>query len=118
MTSKQAVARGEIRPDKAKLERMIGGAIIEATRLITALAAKTSNNVALRDVPSMTPMQVAATVIGGSFRVDLPEVSINGAELLALIAGSEAVKTPDRRPNERAPRQFGEMEMARPEESR
>jgi hypothetical protein len=42
--------------------------------------------------PSMTPWQVAATVIGGSFRVDLPEVSVNGAELLALIAGSEAVK--------------------------
>jgi hypothetical protein len=45
---KQAVARGDIRPDKAKLERMIGGAIIEATRRITALADCTSNNDARR----------------------------------------------------------------------
>ena len=50
-------------------------------------------DVSIRDIPSMSPIQVATTVAGGHFRVDLPVVSDTGDEVLPLIAGSEAVKS-------------------------
>jgi len=64
-------------------------------------------DVSIRDVPSMNPLQVAATVAGGHFRVGLPVVSDTGGEyILPLIAASESVKAAvaraDVRPNQAA----------------
>jgi hypothetical protein len=52
----------------------------------------TDAGVTLRDMPSMTALQVITTVAGGHFKVDLPTVSETGHELFPIVAGSIAIE--------------------------